>query len=225
MRQRTESDRLAVISIATVIQENGLLRDFGDWRTAWCRGWGRSNTCEDQRWPCARLVRAWPSSSSIRASGSRVPCDASNACPWVGEHARCPCIDDRPCGPVEAMPPPGSRREQEPLAQQVELGAPKHRALQHLQAVDLAFDRAITPGQHQAGFHGFIVRAQPYGKALHRRYPARDGPRQPVIKTVGLTLAHDRTKVLREVDRHRHFTVLGLELHDERRVLIGTLPR
>jgi hypothetical protein len=37
------------------------------------------------------------------------------------------------------------RCEQEPLAQEVELGTPKHGSLQHLQAINLAFDGAITP--------------------------------------------------------------------------------
>jgi hypothetical protein len=34
-------------------------------------------------------------------------------------------------------------------AQQVELGAAEHLALQHLQPVDLSFDRTIAPGQCQ----------------------------------------------------------------------------
>jgi hypothetical protein len=37
------------------------------------------------------------------------------------------------------------RCEQEPPAQEVDLGAPKYRPLQHLQAINLAFDGAITP--------------------------------------------------------------------------------
>jgi hypothetical protein len=61
-------------------------------------------------------------------------------------------------------------REQKPVAQQVELGTPKHRLLQHLQAVDLSLDRAVTPTQQDASFDRLIVCAQPYGKAPQGRY-------------------------------------------------------
>jgi hypothetical protein len=46
-----------------------------------------------------------------------------------------------------------------------------------------------------------------------------------MIETVGLTLAHEGTKVLREIDRHRHVAVLALELGQELRVSVGTLSR
>jgi hypothetical protein len=46
-----------------------------------------------------------------------------------------------------------------------------------------------------------------------------------VLEAVGLTLAHDHTKVLRQLDRHRQVAVLGLELGDEPRVGVGALPR
>jgi hypothetical protein len=39
-----------------------------------------------------------------------------------------------------------SRRQEEPSGQQVEPGSAKHLALQHLQAVDLPFDGALTSG-------------------------------------------------------------------------------
>ena len=72
--------------------------------------------------------------------------------------------------PHPARSAEGSRHAEEPPAQQVELGAPAHLALEHLQAVDVAFGRAMAPGQPEAGFHGLVVRAEACGKAPPRRY-------------------------------------------------------
>jgi hypothetical protein len=117
--------------------------------------------------------------------------------------------------PHAARSAEGSRRAQEPPAQQVELGAPKHLALEHLQAVDVAFDWAIAPRQPETGFDGLVVRAEPHSKALQGCYTTGDGSCQPLIEPVGLALAHDRTKVLRQPDRPCQVTVLALEVREE----------
>jgi hypothetical protein len=45
-----------------------------------------------------------------------------------------------------------------------------------------------------------------------------------VIETVDLPLTYDGADVLREVNRHRHVGVLGLEVGDELCVGVGALP-
>ena len=59
-------------------------------------------------------------------------------------------------------------RPQEAAAQEIEVRAAKHLAFHHFQPVDVPLDRAGTPGQGDAGFHGRIVLAQPTRKALQR---------------------------------------------------------
>ena len=61
---------------------------------------------------------------------------------------------------------PALRRQEKALLEQIEFGTAKHLALQHLEAVDMAFDRAVTPGQGNPGFDGLIVIAQPLRKPL-----------------------------------------------------------
>src|SRR5262247_4357598 len=64
--------------------------------------------------------------------------------PWprvISATNRPPCLRLRAARPAESL-----RRTQEASAQEVELGAPKHLALEHLQAVDVAFHRALAPG-------------------------------------------------------------------------------
>ena len=61
---------------------------------------------------------------------------------------------------------PVLRRQEKALLEQIEFGTAKHLALQHLEAVDVAFDRAVTPGQGDPGFDRVIVVAQPFGKPL-----------------------------------------------------------
>jgi hypothetical protein len=46
-----------------------------------------------------------------------------------------------------------------------------------------------------------------------------------VIETVGLALAHDPTKVLRQVDCHGQFAMLIFEVCDALRVYVGPLLR
>src|SRR5438132_14425990 len=84
--------------------------------------------------------------------------------PLAIERTVCTGVDDGPRWPWAAAPPQELRCQQEPLAQQVELGAPEHLALEHLQAVDVAFDWAIAPRQPEAGFDGLIIRAEPHRK-------------------------------------------------------------
>jgi hypothetical protein len=97
--------------------------------------------------------------------------------------------------------PETSRRASEPPAEEIDLGAPTHRPLQHLQPGDLAFHGAVTPGQPEAGFDRLIIGAEPRRKAPQGRYGTRRRTRQPAVEAVGLACTHEHRKVLREVNR------------------------
>ena len=56
-------------------------------------------------------------------------------------------------------------RPQEAVPQEIEVRAAKHLPLQHFEAVDMALDRPITPGQRDARFDGLIVVVEPGGEA------------------------------------------------------------
>ena len=65
----------------------------------------------------------------------------------------------------------------------------------------MALDRPIGPGQCHARFDGVIVLVEPFGKALQGLQRTGGGPLQPRIEALGLVLAYQGGKVLREVDR------------------------
>jgi hypothetical protein len=54
-----------------------------------------------------------------------------------------------------------------------------HLALQHLQAIDVPFDRALAPGQRHHRLDGGHVRPEPYGKAPEGHEGARGSASQP----------------------------------------------
>src|SRR5712691_8260888 len=54
----------------------------------------------------------------------------------------------------------------EAAAEEIEVRAAKHLALQHFEAVDMALDRPVGPGQCHARFDRLIVVVEPLGKAL-----------------------------------------------------------
>jgi len=47
--------------------------------------------------------------------------------------------------------------EQEAAVEEIEVGPAKHLALEHLEAIDMALDRAIGPGHGHPSFDGVIV--------------------------------------------------------------------
>jgi hypothetical protein len=87
----------------------------------------------------------------------------------------------------------------------------------------VAFDRAIAPRQPQAGVDGLIVREQPSSQALQGRDATGDGACQPRIETVGLTLAHTRTKVLCQPHGFGHVMMVALEVREELGVRRGAM--
>jgi hypothetical protein len=201
--------------------ECGVLRNLGDDGTASCRGLSHSSS--------SRVAVEAANAGGLSLADTLphptdgAPCAFAPAPPL--SVARNPYTGSERSQPHAAISGEGSRREQEALASQVERGAPTPRPLPHLQAVDLAFDRAGTPGPHQARFDGLIIGAQPRRKAPQGRHTAGDGARQPPIETVGVALTHDPTNVLSQLEGHRHVARVGLKLGEERRVLVGPLPR
>jgi len=82
------------------------------------------------------------------------------------------------------------------LGQQIEAGPAKHLALEHLQAIDVPFDRSLTPGQRDPCLHGGVILTQ--SLAPEGRESARGSARQPWIELCRLALANEGGKVLRE---------------------------
>ena len=62
------------------------------------------------------------------------------------------------------------------MTQQVKSGTPAHRALDRLQATDLSFHRAGTPGQRQGSPHRCQVTPQSTGEPGKRRFLSGDKP-------------------------------------------------
>jgi hypothetical protein len=59
---------------------------------------------------------------------------------------------------------PLARRPEEAVPQEIKMRPAKHVALEHCEAVAMAFDRAVTPGHCDPGFDGGIIVAQPVRK-------------------------------------------------------------
>jgi hypothetical protein len=91
--------------------------------------------------------------------------------------------------------------QQEASGQQIEPGPAKHLTLQHLQAVDVPFDRPLTPGQGHRGLNSAVVRAEPSGETPEGRKATGGGARQPRIELGRLTLADEAREV--PCERHR----------------------
>jgi hypothetical protein len=93
-----------------------------------------------------------------------------------------------------------SGRQEEAAGQQIELGAAKHLAFQHLQPIDVPFDRALAPGQRDRRLDSRDVRPEPSGETPEGRKATGGGARQPRLEFGRLTLADEA----REVPRERH---------------------
>jgi hypothetical protein len=91
-----------------------------------------------------------------------------------------------------------SCRQEEASGQQIEPCPAKHLALQHLQTIDLAFDRSLTPRQCHRCLDGGHVRPEPLRKAPQGREGALGGGSQPWVERCRLAPADQPGKVLRE---------------------------
>jgi hypothetical protein len=98
-----------------------------------------------------------------------------------------------------------SYRREEASGQEIEAGPAAHLALEHLQAIDLAFDRSLTPGQRHRRLDGGHIRSEPSDKTPEGREGARGGTSQPGFELGRLALADQASKVLRQRHRLRQF--------------------
>jgi hypothetical protein len=58
--------------------------------------------------------------------------------------------------------------QNEPLLQQLQVGAPKHLPFQHFESIILPFNGAIANLQCHPGFDRVIILLQPFGKTVER---------------------------------------------------------
>ena len=90
----------------------------------------------------------------------------------------------------------GSGREEEASGQPIARGSTTHLARAHLEAVDVPFDRPLTPGQRDGGLDGSIVRAEASSKTPEGREGACGRACQPWCKVRGLALTDEGGEVL-----------------------------
>src|SRR4051794_18205087 len=105
-----------------------------------------------------------------------------------------------------------SRRFEDAMAQQVKSGTATHRALDCLEAADLSFHRARTPGQRQGGPDGGQVPSQSPGESGKRRFLSGH---KPVIQSILLLLADHRAEVPSQSDEMSQFGGPGDQSIDE----------
>ncbi|MFE7572225.1 hypothetical protein ACFU76_35675 [Streptomyces sp. NPDC057539] len=67
---------------------------------------------------------------------------------------------------VPSLVQSGLWSEENPLAEQLKSDAAEHLALEHLDPVDMAFDRARAPGQGESGGDGVEVAVDVGGEAV-----------------------------------------------------------
>jgi hypothetical protein len=91
-----------------------------------------------------------------------------------------------------------SGHQEEVSGEEIKPCSAKHLAFEQLQAVDLAFDRALTPGLRDGGLDGGQVRPEPSGETPEGRQGALGGAGQPWIEVGRLALADEGGEVLRE---------------------------
>jgi len=94
------------------------------------------------------------------------------------------------------------------VAQEIEVCAATHLALEHFEAVDVAFDGAVTPRHGHPSFDGGIVIAQPWRKTLPGRHRTGRGAGQPASEALRRAGPHERRKVPDQRDCLSEFRLL-----------------
>jgi len=89
--------------------------------------------------------------------------------------------------------------------EECEARAATHLALEPFQARDLTLHRPMTPGQGAPRFDRVVIIPEPFGKALEGAHSTLRGAGQPGLSLLGLLLAHELRKVLRQGDGLGHF--------------------
>jgi hypothetical protein len=98
-----------------------------------------------------------------------------------------------------------SRGQEATSGEEIHLRPANQLAFQHLQAVDLALDRALPPRQRDGGLDGGQVRPEPFGNAPEGREGALGGTRQPWFELGRLTPADEAGEVLCQCHRLGQF--------------------
>jgi hypothetical protein len=88
-----------------------------------------------------------------------------------------------------------SGHQENTSGQQIARGPANHRALEQLQAVDVPFNRPLTPRQRHPGFHGGRILTQSFGNAPEGWQGARGGTTQPGFERGRLALADEAGEV------------------------------
>jgi hypothetical protein len=84
--------------------------------------------------------------------------------------------------------------------EEIKVRPAKHLALQHFEAIDMAFNRSIGPRQRHASFDGCLVVPEPCRKALQGFQRTGRRTLEPGIKRGGLALADEGGKILGQDD-------------------------
>jgi hypothetical protein len=88
----------------------------------------------------------------------------------------------------------------------------EYLALEHVEAVDMACDRARTPGERHPGFDRSVVLAEPLGTAWQGLPRTLGGARQPRSERLRLPLAQERREVLGAGEGLGHCGLLSMSL-------------
>ena len=84
-------------------------------------------------------------------------------------------------------------------AQQIQIGAAKHLALEEFETIHMSLCHAITPGQGTSCVHGGIIPVDAIGKAGEFGDMTGFGTLEPVVEGFGLALFEQRHKILTDV--------------------------
>jgi hypothetical protein len=107
-----------------------------------------------------------------------------------------------------------SGRQEEASSEEIEAGPAEHLALEHLQAIDLAFDLSLVLGQCHRRLDGGHIRSEPFGKAPEGREGTLGGTSQPWFELGRLALADEAREVPCEGHRLRELGRLLAELRE-----------
>ena len=94
-----------------------------------------------------------------------------------------------------------SGRQEKAAGPPIEPGPAEHLALEPLQAVDVPFDRPLTPGQRHPGLDSGHICPEPFGKTPEGREGTGGGTFQPGFELSRLMLPDEAGEVLRQGHR------------------------
>jgi hypothetical protein len=102
----------------------------------------------------------------------------------------------RPVGVLAQVWWLGSGRHEDSFAEQVDVGAAEHLAFEHLDAVDVAFDRAGVPGQGESGCDGVLVVLDAFDERAQAGQFGGRGLGEPVGQAFAVSAGHHDGEVV-----------------------------